>query len=123
MTSLLYYTGRIAKWCTVLGASDIMCMPRTPVRGKILSNLEAGFTGPPLEEGAATWSDSRGLRGEASSRRYILISSDLLKWLNGTLTMTDPRTSYFGGIHTGKYLSVRQNQGLAWSSDSNLWGN
>ena len=22
-----------------------------------------------------------------------------------------------------KYLSVRQNQGLAWSSDSNLWGN
>ena len=100
MTSLLYYTGRIAKWCTVLGASDIMCMPRTPVRGQILANLVAGFAGPPLEEGAATWSDSRGLRGEASSRRYILISSDLLKQLNGTLTMTDPRISYFGGIIT-----------------------
>ena len=24
---------------------------------------------------------------------------------------------------TKKYLSTRQNQGLAWSSDSNLWGN
>ena len=25
-------------------------------------------------------------------------------------------------ITLDKYLSVRQNQGLAWSSDSNLWG-
>ena len=100
VASLLYYTGRIAKWCTVLGASDIMCMPRIPVRGQILTNLVADSAGPPLEEGATTRSDSRGLRGEASSRRYILISSDLLKWLNGTLTMTDPRTSYFGGIIT-----------------------
>ena len=90
VTSLLYYTGRIAKWCTVLGASNIMCMPRTPVRGQILANLVAGFTGPPLEEGAATRSDSRGLRGEASSRRYILIPFDLLKRLNGALGMTGP---------------------------------
>ena len=123
MASLLYYTRRIAKWCTVLGAFDTMCVPCTLIRGQILANRVAGFAGPPLEEGAATWSDSRGLRGEASSRRYILISFDLLKRLNGTLTMTDPRTSYFGGIHTGKYLSVRQNQGLVWSSDSSLWEN
>ena len=26
-------------------------------------------------------------------------------------------------ISFDNYLSVRQNQGLAWSSDSNLWGN
>ena len=26
-------------------------------------------------------------------------------------------------ITRDKYLSVRQNQGLAWSSDSNLWEN
>ena len=100
VASLLYYTGRIAKWCIVLGAFDIMCMPRTPVRDQILANLVAGFAGPPLEEGAATRSDSRGLCGEASSGRYILISSDLLKRFNETLTMTDPRTSYFGGIIT-----------------------
>ena len=55
---------------------------------------------PPLEEGAATRSDSRGLCNEASSGRYILISSDLLKRFNETLTMTNPRTSYFGGIIT-----------------------
>ena len=100
MASLLYYTGRIAKWCIDLGAFDIMCMPRTPVRGQILANLVAGFAGPPLKEGAATRSDSKGLCGEASSGRYILISSDLLKRLNETLTMTDPRTFYFGGIIT-----------------------
>ena len=79
MASLLYSTGRIAKWCTVLVASDTMCMPRTPVKGQILANLVAGPVGPPLKEGAATRSDSRGLRSEASSGRYILISSDLLK--------------------------------------------
>ena len=26
-------------------------------------------------------------------------------------------------ITSDNYLSVRQNQGFAWSSDSNLWGN
>ena len=100
VASLLYYMGRIAKWCTVLGASDIMCMPCTAVRGEILANLVAESAGPPLEEGASTRSDSRGLRGEASSGRYIFISSNLLKRLNGALAMTGPRTSYFGGIIT-----------------------
>ena len=60
VASLLYYTGRIAKWCIVLEASDIMCMPHTPVRGQILANLVVEFARPPLEEGAATRSDSGG---------------------------------------------------------------
>ena len=98
VASLLYYTGRIAKWCTVLGASDIMCMPRIPVRGQILTNLVADSAGPPLEEGATTRSDSRGLCGKASSGRYILISFDLLKRLNEALAMMGPQTSYFEGI-------------------------
>ena len=100
VASLLYYKGRIAKWCTVLGASDTMCMPRTLVKGQILANLVASPTGPPLEEGAATQSDSRGLRGETSSGRYILISPNLLKRLNGALAVKGPRTSYFRGIIT-----------------------
>ena len=100
VANLLYYTGIIAKRCTILGASDTMSMPRTPVRGQILANLMASSTGPPLEEGATTQSDSRGLRSEASSGRYILISSDLLKRLNGALAMTGPWTSYFRGIIT-----------------------
>ena len=65
-----------------------MRMTHTPVRGQILTNLVVGPAGPPLGEGATTRSDSKGLRGETSSRRYILISSDLLKWLNGALLMT-----------------------------------
>ena len=97
MASLLYYTGRIAKWCTVPGASDTMCMPCTPVRGQILANLVAGPAGPPLGEGAATRSNSRGLRGETSSGRYILISSDLPKRLNGVLATMGPWTSCFRG--------------------------
>ena len=98
MASLLYYTGRIARWCIVLGASGTICMPCTPVKGQILANLVAGPARPPLEEGAAMRSNSRGLRGETSSGRYILISSDLLKRSKGDLVMTGPQTSYFRGI-------------------------
>ena len=100
MASLLYYTGRIAKWCIVLGASDTMCMARAPIRGQILANLVVGPAGPPLEEGAAAQSNSRGLRGETSFGMYILISSDLLERLNGALTMMGPQTFYFRGIIT-----------------------
>ena len=100
MASLLYYTERIAIWCTVLGASDIMCMPRTFIRGQILANLMAGPAAPLLEEGAAAQSDSRGLCGETSFGRYILRSSDILKRLNGVLALTGSRTFYFGGIIT-----------------------
>ena len=79
VASLRYYTGRIAKWCIVLGAFDTMCVPYTPVRGQILANLVVGPAGPLLEEGPATLSDLRRFRGETSSGRYILISYDLLK--------------------------------------------
>ena len=100
VASLSWYTGRIAKRCTVLGTSDAMCIARAPVRGQILVNLVVVPAGPPLEEGAVTRSDSRGLRSETSSGRYILIHSDLLEQLNGALAMTGPRTSYFRGIIT-----------------------
>ena len=44
------YTGRIAKWGTILGAFDIKYMSRTSVKGHILSNLVAEFAETPLEE-------------------------------------------------------------------------
>ena len=105
VASLLYYTGRIAKWCTILGASDTMHMARAPIRGQILAKLVAGPAGPPLEEGTAARSDSRGLHGKTSSGRYILISSDLLERLNWVLAMMGPRTSYFRGIITHGQVS------------------
>ena len=98
MASLLCYTRRIAKLYTVLGASDTMCMAHAPIRGQILVNLMVGPTGPPSKEGVATRSDSKRLRDETSSGRYILIPSDLLEQLNGALAMMGPRTSYFRGI-------------------------
>ena len=44
------YTGRVAKWGTILGAFDIKCMPRTSVKGQILADLVAEFTEPEIEE-------------------------------------------------------------------------
>ena len=44
------YTGKIAKWGTILGAFDIKYMPRTSVKGQSLADLVAEFTEIPIEE-------------------------------------------------------------------------
>ena len=44
------YTGRIAKWGTILGAFDIKYMPRTSVKGQILADLIAEFTESLVED-------------------------------------------------------------------------
>ena len=44
------YTGRIAKWGTILGAFDIKYMPRTSVKGQVLADLVVKFTKPEIEE-------------------------------------------------------------------------
>ena len=44
------YTGRIAKWGTILGAFDIKYMSRTSVKGQVLADLVAEFIEPPMEK-------------------------------------------------------------------------
>ena len=43
------YTGKIAKWGTILGAFDIKYMPRTFVKGQVLADLVAEFAELPEE--------------------------------------------------------------------------
>ena len=43
------YTGRIAKWGTILRAFDIKYMPRTSVKGQVLADLVAEFAELPEE--------------------------------------------------------------------------
>ncbi|XP_050289638.1 uncharacterized protein LOC126727764 [Quercus robur] len=43
------YTGRIAKWGTILGAFDIKYMPRTSVKGQVLTDLVVEFAECPEE--------------------------------------------------------------------------
>ena len=44
------YTGRIAKWGTILRAFNIKYMPRTSIKGQVLADLVAEFTEPEMEE-------------------------------------------------------------------------
>ena len=44
------YTGRIAKWGTILGAFDIKYMPRTSVKRQVLVDLVAEFTELEVDE-------------------------------------------------------------------------
>ena len=44
------YTGRIAKWGTILGAFDIKYMPRTSIKGQVLVDLVTKFIEPEIEE-------------------------------------------------------------------------
>ena len=56
------YTGRIAKWGTILGAFDIKYMPRTSIKGQVLANLMAEFTECPEEmEGENQKLDERSI--------------------------------------------------------------
>ena len=135
VASLLYHKERTARWFIAQRAFDIMHMAHAPIRGQTLANLVAGPTGPRWRERGVAWRDSRGLCGGTNSGRYVWISSDLLERLNGALAMTGPRKTKsrscmvlglkpMGKLITlDKYLSVRQNQSLAWSSDSSLWEN
>ena len=90
---------------------------------------------PRWRKAAAAENTFKGLRGENSFGRLILVPSNSLKQLNGALARansqkTETRSCMVLGlkhmrklITRDKYLSVRQNQGLAWSSDLNLWEN
>ena len=44
------YTGRIAKWGTILGVFNIKYMPHTFIKGQVLADLVAEFTEPEIEE-------------------------------------------------------------------------
>ena len=44
------YTGRIAKWGTILGAFDIKYMPRTSIKCQILADLVVEFIEGPVEK-------------------------------------------------------------------------
>ena len=91
--------------------------------------------GPQKRKATAVRNTFKGLCGGNSSGRFVLVPSDSLKQLNGVLARAnsqkvEPRSCIVLGlkpmgklITLDKYLSVRQNQGLAWSLDSNLWEN
>ena len=44
------YTGKVAKWGTILRAFDIKYMPCTSIKGQVLADLVAKFTEPLVEE-------------------------------------------------------------------------
>ena len=60
------YTGRIAKWGTILKAFDIKYMPRTSIKRQVLAVLVAEFTEPPIEELDPTEDMDRKLVGTIS---------------------------------------------------------
>ena len=90
---------------------------------------------PRWRKAAAVRNTFKGFRSGNSSGRLVLVPSNSLEQLNGALARAnpqkiEPRSCMVLGlkpmgklITRDKYLSVRQNQGLAWSLDSNLWEN
>ena len=91
--------------------------------------------GPRLRKMAAVRNTFKGLREGTSFGRLALVPSDPLEQLNRAFARANPqkveprscmilRLKPMGKLITlDKYLSVRQNQGLAWSLDLNLWEN
>ena len=63
------YTGRIAKWGTILGAFDIRYMPRSAVKGQVLADLVVEFAKPSPEEGGGVPSTDEKLVDTVSQQR------------------------------------------------------
>ena len=132
VASLLCHKRRIARQFIAQWASGIMCVVLAPTKGQTPSNLEVGPFGPRFRKAAATRGTSRGLRGGTSFGRLVVVPFDPLEQLNGALVMASPRKAEPRSravlglkpmrklITLDKYRSVRLNQGLAQSSDSNL---
>ena len=49
------YTGKIAKWGTILGVFDIKYIPHTSIKGQVLADLVAEFTEPEIERITIGW--------------------------------------------------------------------
>ena len=60
------YTGRVAKWGTILGAFDIKYMPRTSIKVQVLADLVAKFAECPEEVEMGNESMDERLVGVAS---------------------------------------------------------
>ena len=60
------YTGRVAKWGTILGAFDIKYMPRTSIKAQVLADLVAEFAECPEEVEMGDESMDERLVGVAS---------------------------------------------------------
>ena len=60
------YTGRIAKWGTILGVFDIKYMPCTSIKGQVLADLVAEFVECPEEVEMGDESMDERLVGVAS---------------------------------------------------------
>ena len=63
------YTGRIAKWGTILGAFDIKYMPRTSIKGQVPADLVVEFTEPKIEESPSVGNMDEKLVGTISQYR------------------------------------------------------
>ena len=60
------YTGRVAKWGTIIGVFDIKYMPRTFIKAQVLADLVAEFIEPPIEELESTENMDEKLVGTIS---------------------------------------------------------
>ena len=113
--------------------SGAICVAFAPTRGQTTREPHGW---PPVRprwrKTAAVRNTFKGLRSGNSSWRLVLVPSNSLEQSNGALAWanpqeTKPRSCIVLGlkpmgklITRDKYLSIRQNQGIAWSSDSNL---
>ena len=135
MANLLGHKSRTAKRLTTQQASGTVCAALVPTKGQTTRESRGR---PLLGLDGGRWRPQntfKGLRGGNSSGRFVLVPFDSLEQLIGALARANPqkvksRSCMVLGlkpmgklITCDKYLSVRQNQGLAWFSDSNLQEN
>ena len=107
------YTRRAAKWLMILGAFDIKYMPRTSIKGQVLTNLVTEFAEPSFEE-----NDKRSSMDGKSVRMVSL--KEPLSWKVYVDGIANQRGSGVGlVIVSPKRIIIKKSLRLGFSATNN----
>ena len=116
LKSLLWsadYTGRIAKWGTILGGFDIKYMHRTSIKGQVLADLVVEFTEIPVEEKV----EEQNMDGKSVG---VIFVQELLSWKVYVDGATDHRRSGVGLVLISpKGITIEKSLRLGFSATNN----
>ena len=107
------YKGTITKWGTILGDFDIRYMPRTSVKGQILTDLVAEFAEPSLEEVTET----RDMDGKSVGTISLQVPTSWKVYVDGA---ANQRGSGVGVVLVSpKSITIEKSLRLGFSATNN----
>ena len=107
------YTGRIAKWGTILGAFDIKYMSCTFIKGQVLADLIAEFAEYSLEEEV----EKQNMDGKSIDMVFLLEPLSWRLYINGAANQRGSRVGLI--VISLKKIIIEKSLRLGFSATNN----